>query len=426
MRRLFLTILGALAAPALAAEPPKLDLTLSPHATGGADSYLGVRMVLDQPGLKAGEGLVRLPLSLVGIPTPRYDDEALTARDDQGPLPLTQSEEPPTPQGVYRRWSVGRASVGDVVVSYRAPPRNVTAATNNGPLFDLREEAGGFAGSGNGFLATPVRPGPWQVHLAWDLTAAPAGARGVWSLGEGAVDTVVPSEVLAFSYYYVGPVRSYPTDPKALFAFYWLSDPPFDANLLGERMKALYGAMSGFFGEGESSYRVFVRQNPYSGTGGTGLAQSFMFGYNAAARPTADSLQGLLAHEMAHTWPAMQGEHGDTAWYSEGAAEYYSTVLSFRAGAISVDRLLTTFNERADTYYSNPYIAASNPEAAQKFWTDPVAQTVPYGRGWLYLQQTDAAIRAASQGRRSLDDIVKAMRRRQIGVMTSSMTPSRS
>lgn len=414
MRRLFLSLLGALAAPALAAEPPKLDLTLSPHATGGADSYLGVRMVLDRPGLKAGEGLVHLPLTLVGIPTPRYDGDALTARDDQGPLSLIQSEEPPTPQGVYRRWSVGRASVGDVVVSYRAPPRKVTAATNNGPLFDLREESGGFAGSGNGFLATPVRPGPWRVHLDWDLTAAPAGARGIWSLGEGAVDTVVPSEVLAFSYYYVGPVRSYPTDAKAPFAFYWLSDPPFDANLLGERMKALYGAMSGFFGDGTSSYRVFARQNPYSGTGGTGLGPSFMFGYNAAAKPTADSLQGLLAHEMAHTWPAMQGEHGDTAWYSEGAAEYYSTVLSFRAGAISVDRLLKTFNERADAYYSNPYVAASNPEAAKKFWTDPVAQTVPYGRGWLYLQKTDASVRAASQGRRSLDDVVKAMRQRQV------------
>ena len=132
------------------------------------------------------------------------------------------------------------------------------------------------------------------------------------------------------------------------------------------------------------------------------------------ARSTADSLQGLLAHEMAHTWPAMQGEHGDTAWYSEGAAEYYSTVLSFRAGAISVDRLLKTFNERADAYYSNPYVAASNPEAAKKFWTDPVAQTVPYGRGWLYLQKTDASVRTASQGRRSLDDVVKAMRQRQV------------
>ena len=31
MRRLFLTVLGALAAPAFAAEPPKLDLTSYPY-----------------------------------------------------------------------------------------------------------------------------------------------------------------------------------------------------------------------------------------------------------------------------------------------------------------------------------------------------------------------------------------------------------
>jgi predicted metalloprotease with PDZ domain len=290
----------------------------------------------------------------------------------------------------------------------------VTAATNNGPLFDLREEAGGFAGSGNGFFAAPVAEGPWKVHLTWDLSAAPAGSRGVWSLGEGTVDTVVPSEVLQFSYYYVGPIHSYPAKADPHFSFYWLSQPPFDPNALGDKMRALYGSMAKFFDDETGSYRVFVRQNPFKGTGGTGLARSFTFGYNYEAKPTVDGLQGLLAHEMAHTWPALQGEHGDTAWYSEGTAEYYSTVLSYRAGAISVDKVLKTFNDRADAYYSNPYVAYTNPEAAKVFWTDPVAQTVPYGRGWLYLQQTDAAIRAASKGRRSLDDVVKEIRRRQV------------
>jgi len=96
-------------------------------------------------------------------------------------------------------------------------------------------------------------------------------------------------------------------------------------------MRALYGSMAKFFDDETGSYRVFVRRNPFKGTGGTGLARSFTFGYNFDAKPTVDSLQGLLAHEMAHTWPAMQGEHGDTAWYSEGTAEYYSTVLSFRS-----------------------------------------------------------------------------------------------
>lgn len=404
----------ALATAAIAAEPPKLDLVLSPHATGDAASHLGVRMTLQTPKLKAGDPLVRLPLSLVGIPGPRYDGDALQARDDQGPIALSQAEEPPTPQGTYRRWIVGRATVGDVVVSYKAPPRKITAATNNGPLFDLREENGGFAGSGNGFIATPVASGPYRVKLTWDLSASAPGSRGIWSLGEGTVETVVPAEVLAFSYYYVGPMQSYPQKDDPGFDFYWLSPTPFDANALGAKMKALFGSMASFFNDAGGSYRVFVRQNPYKGTGGTGLARSFMFGYHPPAKPTLESLQGLLAHEMAHTWPAMQGEHGDTAWYSEGMAEYYSTVLSWRAKAISTEALLKTFNERAEAYYSNPYVRATNAEAGKAFWTDPVAQTVPYGRGWLYLQQVDAAIREASGGRRSLDDIAKEIRRRQV------------
>jgi len=401
-------------APAFAAEPPKLDIVLSPHAAGGPDSYMGVKMTVQAPALKAGDPLVRLPLKLVGIPTPAWPEGGLQAKDDQGPIPLTTAEEPPTPQGVYRRWLVGRATVGDVVVSYKAPPRKVTATTNNGPLFDLREENGGFAGSGNGFFAAPVAPGPWKAHLSWDLSDLAPGSRGVWSLGEGTVDAVIPSEVLQFSYYYVGPLKSYPEKADPGFDFYWLSDTPFDAADLGAKMKALYGSMATFFSDAGGSYRVFVRQNPYLGTGGTGLARSFMFGYHPPAKPTVDSLQGLLAHEMAHTWPAMQGEHGDTAWYSEGMAEYYSTVLSWRAKAITTARLVETFNERADAYYSNPYVRATNAEAGAKFWTDPVAQTVPYGRGWLYLQQTDAAIREATKGRRSLDDLGKEVRRRQV------------
>jgi hypothetical protein len=417
IRRLLVALVAAVAVAAPAAaddQPPRLELTMSPHATGGPDSYLGVRMVLERPNLKPGEGLVRLPLTLVGIPTARYDGDALTASDEAGPIPLVQAEEPPTPQGAYRRWNVSRATVGDVTVVYHAPPRRVTAATNNGPLFDLREEAGAFLGAGVGFLATPVRAGPWRVHLSWDLSAAPAGSVGAWSMGEGAVDAVLPSDALAFSYYGVGPLKRYPPATDGHFAFYWASDPPFDPADLGQRVRALYDSMAAFFEDKGSSYRVFARSNPYLGTGGTALAHSFMFGYHAPSKPTADALQLLVAHEMAHTWPAMQGEHGDTAWYSEGTAEYYSLALSWRAGAIPLEKVVKTLNERADAYYSNPYRALSNPQAAQRFWSDPVAQTVPYGRGWLYLVQTDTQIRQASKGRRSLDDVVKELRRRQV------------
>lgn len=419
LRRKGFTLLSALAAlaiaaPLRAAEPAPLELVLTPKP---GESRMAVRMTMASPNLKTGDGLVRLPLTLVGIPSARYDGDALEARDDLGAVPLVQSEEAPTPQGVYRRWSVTRSTTGDVVISYEAPPRSVTAATNNGPLFDLRQEAGGFAGAGVGFLATPVAEGPWKVRLRWDLSAAPAGSRGAWTYGDGAVDTVLPSQALAFSYYAAGPLKSHSAGSEG-FSLYWLGEPPFDAAALGERIEGLYKPMSAFFGDEGGAYRVFMRQNPYKGMGGTALGRSFMFGYHPAARPGIDDLQGLIAHEMAHNWPRMQGEHGDTAWYSEGMAEYYSVLLSHRAGILSPERFLATLNEKAAAYYSNPYRDLSNAEAAKRFWTDPIAQTIPYGRGFFYLLNTDAAIREASGGRRSLDDVAKAMRRRDVGGQT--------
>jgi predicted metalloprotease with PDZ domain len=182
---------------------------------------------------------------------------------------------------------------------------------------------------------------------------------------------------------------------------------------LGERIQTLHGAMAKFFGDDAGVYRVFMRQNPYAGTGGTALPQSFMFGYRPSDKPTIEALQSLLSHEMAHNWPAMQGEHGATAWYSEGTAEFYSMMLSYRAGVLSLDAFAKSLNDKTAAYYTNPYLRLSNAEAAKIFWSDTTAQTVPYGRGVIYLIATDAAIREKSGSKRSLDDVVKELYRRE-------------
>ncbi|MCK5749927.1 MAG: hypothetical protein KAH44_27165, partial [Oricola sp.] len=219
--------------------PPSLDLVMTPHAANDG-GYIDVSMTIEAPKLAAGEGLVRLPLTLVGIPSARYDGDALTASDAKGDLPLTQEEEPPTPQGVYRRWVVTRATEGDVTVTYKAPPREVTAATNNGPLFDLRAEAGGFAGAGVGFIATPVKEGPYSVSLKWDMSDAPEGSFGAWSLGEGDVERVAPASALSFSYYAAGPLKRYPPRGEdSKFGLYWLAEPPFDPAALAGRIEKL-------------------------------------------------------------------------------------------------------------------------------------------------------------------------------------------
>jgi hypothetical protein len=393
--------------------PAPLELVLKPHLGDRASvDYVDVRLAVGEPDVPSGGSALRMPLVIVGIPTARYDGNAIAARDASGELPLTQQDEAPTPTGTYRRWLASRASVGDVTYTFRAVPRVVSASTRTGPLFDLRAEGQGLNGAGITFLALPDTKQPYRVSLSWDLSAMPAGSIGVSSLGEGEIATTIPAEQLAFSFYAAGPLKRYPQDAEN-FAMYWFGDPPFDTRRLGAGIQQLFDQMAPFFDDPGGAYRVFIRRNPHAGGGGTALTRSFMFGYSDGSTPSSEDLQGLLAHEMTHNWPSLEGEHGATAWYLEGAAGYYSILLSYRAGVLTSAQFLKAINERALAYYTNPYRELTNAQAAEKFWSDSRAQKIPYGRGFMYLAKVDAEIRARTNGNRSLRDLVLALRKLQ-------------
>ena len=385
---------------------PTLEVVLKPHQTADKVDYVDVHMTVANPAVAADATLVHMPLVVASIPTQRYDGDAIKASDASGNLPLTITEEPPTPFLSYRDWHVARATTGDVTLSYRAVPRVVDEHTRNGPLFDLREEAGGMDGAGFTFIAPPVVKTPYAINLHWDMSDMPAGSRGIWSFGEGDVSIVKPAEELATTFYYAGPVNSYPPDVSDRFHMYRLSDPPFDASGAAQMIDKLFNYVSAFFHDDGESYRVFIRKNPYVSGGGTALTRSFLFAYGTGKVETAEELEGLIAHEMVHNWPTLEGDHADTSWYTEGTAEYYSVLLSFRAGLSSSEEFLKRVNDRADGYYTNPLQRLSNHEAEKVYWQDARAGHVPYGRGFIYLASIDAAIRAKSHGKRSLDDIV--------------------
>lgn len=403
----------SIAAPATS-KLPTLDLTLAPHSESGAVDRVDLTLRLGRPDVAAGGTLVQSPLVIVGIPGVRFDGDALRAEDARGPVELTVEDQPPTPTQTLRLWRVARATVGDVTVHARALPRKVDATTRNGPLFDLRAEEGGMHGAGMTFVPVPESTARHRVRVRWDLGAMPAGSRGISSLGETRAETVDTPDVLTRTFYFAGPMSSHPKGGNAKFSMYWLTTPPFDAAEVGRGIESFYRYAGRFFEDAGSEYRVFIRHNPYRGGGGTALTKSFMFAWGTGKPQTALELQGLLAHEITHNWPKLDDpEHGATAWYSEGTAEYYSILLSRRAGAIDDDEWLKRVNERLSGYYTNPYRRATNAEAAKAFWLDSRAQRVPYGRGFTYFMKVDAQLRAASGGRRSLDDLVLEVLRRQ-------------
>jgi predicted metalloprotease with PDZ domain len=88
-------------------------------------------------------------------------------------------------------------------------------------------------------------------------------------------------------------------------------------------------------------------------------------------------------------------------------------MLAHRAHFISDEAFLELINDRARSYYTNPLQTLSNHEAVERFWLDPRAQRVPYGRGLFYFIDLNAKALARSGGARSLDDLVLAVLNRQ-------------
>src|SRR4051812_44413584 len=125
VRAAVLLALGAAAPPG----PPALHLTLHPVAERGTVARVDVRLELQSPRVAAGAALLRMPVTIVGIPTAAYQAGDIVARDAKGVLALRTEEEPARPEGVYRRYLVDRATVGDVLVRYAAKPRVVGPTT---------------------------------------------------------------------------------------------------------------------------------------------------------------------------------------------------------------------------------------------------------------------------------------------------------
>ena len=411
------------AVPAAAASPPaaSLKVVLTPIADDGEIDRLQVRLSLSDPGIAAGDPLLRMPVERVSTPTAAYAPQDILATDSLGEIALRAHDEAPTPSGQFRNYVATRATRGDVEVVYASAPRQVDAQTRNGPLFDLRSQTGGLMGAGVYFMALPPDGAPRQIELSWDLDALPEGARGVSSFGEGDQRTTASVEALRYAFYAVGTMQRAPEDPAARFHFYWMDTPPFDAPTLAASLSRLYVFMSAFFEDEEAKFRVFARSNPHPGSGGTSLGHSFMFGFRNEGQSGATNPDDLLAHEMVHTWPRLQpaGAAGDTYqasrvyWYNEGAADYYALLLLLRSGVTNQDAFLASVNKQLEDYYGNPFVNLSIDDAAEKAWTDSQAQRVPYLRGFIYLMNLDAQLRERGRVARSLDTLVLDVLRRQ-------------
>ncbi|PNU03469.1 peptidase M61 [Novosphingobium guangzhouense] len=419
-RRVALSLLCALpavivGASASAAPEPNLRVTLAP-ARPDADQHVRyVDVTVTAEGMSGAQGapLLRLPLVANTVVTSGAQITGLTISDRQGTIAARVEDIDEDASNRTRFWRAPRQIEGTVTIQYRVPV-DADAPPLALPQYEMRTELGGFSAAGNAFLILPDDKTPRRASVEWNFSAYGPGGKGVSSLGVGnaASRTALPAGDLSSMYYMGGKPGVHPPAADGFFAA-WQGTPPFPMTPLMDWASDLHRYYGTFFGYAPPSFGVFGRTNQRNPGSGIGLTDSFAFTFNDTSKPA--ELRSLLAHEMLHAWvnsleASMDAAGGlDRSWFGEGLAVHYQRLLPYRAGLITAEDFLSDLNETAARYYTNIKINVPNADIPAGFWRDTRIRVLPYDRGSLYFAATDAAIRRASGGKRSLDDLVRTM-----------------
>jgi predicted metalloprotease with PDZ domain len=343
----------------------------------------------------------RLDDQVMGTPGMAALISDATAVDGAGQLPLVRRLE----EGVLTL-TASRAAVGTVTLTYRARSIPVTEA---GDRFGLRHDATGIGGLGAFFLVLPEAPAVDRIRVGWAPSSCPTGGEGMTSFTADATGGL--GALWSAAYFFghprvvtVGAIRTA-----------WFGAPALDVEAAAEWAAKAFAVERAFFADDDpGTYSVFVRMLPTleARSNGVGHRLSFL----AAIGPQTTfgpRLRTNIAHEMLHRWLGLHlrlaGPDGTHFWFTEGFTVHLANVLMHRAGLISSDEFLAELNVAATKHFTNPRAGASNDEIRRGFNSDQALSVVPYTRGALYAAELDAGIRRASQGKRSLDDMLRGL-----------------
>jgi hypothetical protein len=371
---------------------------------------------------------LQMPLVIYNVETVAKTLQDLSATDAKGPLQLTVRDDPEGSREFNRHWLADRRIEGELVIHYRAPITNRLSPLGGAPPIELRSDGAAFSAGGAAFLVLPETQDAYRVALHWDLSRFPAGSVGLSSFGGGdrQIEAPLTLDVLTRTFFMGGQVGSFPQPaPPTGFFSAWQGSPPFDALGLMQWTGALHSHFASFFKESTPApYGVFLRPNPVNPGGGVSLEHSFVATFDAHTLDT--DLKFTLSHEMLHTYIGGLGGHEDSnlsnSWFSEGLAVYYQRTLPLRYGQISATDFLSDLNKTAGRYYTDALSNTPNSEVPANFWSNTLVRVLPYDRGALYFATVNDAVRKASHGKRSLDDLLLPLlqRRQEKGAIQQS------
>jgi predicted metalloprotease with PDZ domain len=212
----------------------------------------------------------------------------------------------------------------------------------------------------------------------------------------------------------------------------------FDMRKLVRDTKRIVEEEIAFWGGAPYEHYTFICHIFPGARGGLEHRNSTVLGIDSFAfhprKRYEDSVLGLIAHEFFHTWnvkrirPAVLGPFDYTRenytrllWVFEGVTSYYDTLLVRRAGLIGPKRYLKHVADHMGRLLQTPgrlhqSLAESSFDTWIKFYRQnehsPNAIVSYYLKGELVGMLLDLHLRDRTDGRASLDDVMREMWRR--------------
>ena len=340
-------------------------------------------------------------------------------------------------------WQVaGPGGGGEAVVRYRIalPPLPPGPASGRRAAWrPFLTSAGGLTGGPHAFMYV-LGHEPAPAHVTLDLPRS-------WEIATGLVPTADPrtffapsADILIDSPILIGQFKSwrFSVDGVPHRVVYWPlpNATPFDTTAFVGAIESLARQAVALFGRAPYREYTFLFQDGAYG----GLEHMNSVTLGAPSADLAQSPHALLpetAHEFIHTWNLMRIRPAEYRsidyrtqppvaglWFSEGLTLFYADLLLRRAGGgISLpDSTRIAHLERLiSRYLANPGNARFSAESVSR-----VAYNAPPGALGNYSASThlqgeilgallDLAVRSATRGERSMDDVMRLMFDRSAG-----------
>jgi predicted metalloprotease with PDZ domain len=198
-----------------------------------------------------------------------------------------------------------------------------------------------------------------------------------------------------------------------------IGDWKFTPDQLADTVAPIVAAEDRFWGDRTGPFLIAMAPlgDLPSGLSYVGAGRTDAFSIASTSAFEVRQAVRFLGHEYMHSWvPIALGgmpeeDEARDYWFSEGFTDYLAAKVLLRAGIWTLAEWAADKNETLLRYGQSPAKTADGAEIAKRFWTDEEVQRVSYDRGNLLAARIDSEIAARSQGRQSLESVLRTQRR---------------